>query len=194
MRLKPLAYTSKGIYQFRYKGARRISSVYALVEEVPKLVYSGTLIIGPLLGRAKVGQISKVVTLSGWSRHNYIRKVKWDGQKVVWLVRWSDCQGGHISRFHCIYLVQRGVFTVNYSWTFMLGQLHGVIQGSRSKVIQPPNHQDITSHPTPSMGAHCTPLADIISTLLSFRSETHQSPSFTHDLPKGFMFDHAPDN
>ncbi len=32
-------------------------------------VYSGTLIIGPLLGRAKIGQINKVVTLSRWSGH-----------------------------------------------------------------------------------------------------------------------------
>ncbi len=31
------------------------------------IIYSGTLIIGPLLGRTKTGQISKVVTLSRWS-------------------------------------------------------------------------------------------------------------------------------
>ncbi len=46
-----------------------------------RTVYSGTLIIGLLLGRAKCGQISKVVTLSRWSGH-----ILWppgDGQKVV---------------------------------------------------------------------------------------------------------------
>ncbi len=31
----------------------------------------------------------------------HIRNLKRDGQKVVQLVRWSDCQGGHIPRFHC---------------------------------------------------------------------------------------------
>ncbi len=38
--------------------------------------YSGTMIIGPLLGWTKTGQIGKMVTL-------------------------SDCQDGHIPRFHC---------------------------------------------------------------------------------------------
>ncbi len=27
-------------------------------------------------------------------------KLKRGGQKVVWLIRWSYCQGGHIPRFH----------------------------------------------------------------------------------------------
>ncbi len=154
-------------------------------------LYSATLINGPLLGRAKSGQISKVVTLSRWSGHilwpsgnksygyqdvkllnlaHYTKRMVWltnltmvwiSNQTMVWLwslqliefnltclkndqicdiltlervvrlakwpfawlsrwrmielykktkmgrsksglIRWSDCQGGHIPRFHCI--------------------------------------------------------------------------------------------
>ena len=48
-------------------------------------IYSGTLIIGPLLGRAKTGQISKVVTLSRWSGCILWSsgQLKWDSEKVV---------------------------------------------------------------------------------------------------------------
>ena len=35
---------------------------------------------------------------------DYIKNPKRDGQKVVQLVRWSDYQGGHIPRFHCIHI------------------------------------------------------------------------------------------
>ncbi len=43
-----------------------------------------------------------------------------DGLKVGQLVRWSDCQGGHIPRFHCticherLFQITQETATVNY--------------------------------------------------------------------------------
>ncbi len=63
------------------------------------IMYSGTLIIGPLLGRAKIGHISKVVTLSRWSwdilspsrvnlyGYQDVRNLKQGSQKAVQLIR-----------------------------------------------------------------------------------------------------------
>ncbi len=41
-------------------------TISCVLISIQKYNYSGTLIIGPLLGRAKSGQIGKVVTLSRW--------------------------------------------------------------------------------------------------------------------------------
>ena len=66
-----------------------------LIHPSKKLVlenYSGTLIIGPLLGRAKHGPISKVVTLSRWFKHEITKMGRPKSGlflKVVWLSRWS---------------------------------------------------------------------------------------------------------
>ena len=54
--------------------------------------YSGTLIIEPLLGWAKGGQISQVVSLSRWFKHGKTKTGRLKGGlflKVVRLPRWS---------------------------------------------------------------------------------------------------------
>ena len=55
-------------------------------------MYSRTLIIGPLLGEEKRCQISEVVTLSRWFKHNYTKTCRLKSGhfgKVVRLSRWS---------------------------------------------------------------------------------------------------------
>ena len=55
-------------------------------------LYSGTLLIGPLLGQEKGGQISEVVTLSRWFKHSKTKTGRLKSGlfvKVVWLSRWS---------------------------------------------------------------------------------------------------------
>ncbi len=52
--------------------------------------------------QGNAGQISKsAFGLIIKVANDWIRNLKQDGQKVVQLVRWSDCQDGQIPRFHC---------------------------------------------------------------------------------------------
>ena len=55
-------------------------------------MFNGTLIIGPLLGQEKGGQISEVVTLSRWFKHSLTKTGRLKSGlfiKVVRLSRWS---------------------------------------------------------------------------------------------------------
>ncbi len=73
-----------------------------MITHNPTCPKSGQILgISVKISDGNAGQISK--SAFGLIIKVVIRNLKRDGQKVVQLVRWSDCQGGHIPRFHCIF-------------------------------------------------------------------------------------------
>ncbi len=88
--------------------------------------YSGTLVIGPHLGRTKTGQIGiKVVTLSRWPEcmlSPTAGQSQMGHSKSGPISRWSDCQGGHIPRFHCTSIARVKILGIGYLSTTKRGR------------------------------------------------------------------------
>ncbi len=58
--------------------------------------YGGTLIIGPLLGEEKLGQISEVVSLPRLFKHSYITNLEWSFRQGGQIIKVVPFQGSTV--------------------------------------------------------------------------------------------------